>query len=404
MKKLSTGLTLLALSISLSINAESFTARNSGQGFTGITHDFTSSLSNPALLTKFDDDDDVYFSLNLGVLAADEFEVIDSGERIADSITALDEDIDNIINVPPEELLDYYTGLVTQVDNIVADLASIDNKPVLLREGFNVSIIIPNEMLSMGVFANQYGRFGGIADYVPTDEAVLDEAIISGNLDTNDLLSEAIGVGYSVAEVGVMLGYELIEHVNYELSIGGKIKYQRLDLFYNAVKIANFDEDDFDPTDDEFLTDDNGMNFDFGMYVAFGENRQWQAALVINNLVGQEVTLVEQDLTFSLDTSATIGLSYQIQSFTFSAELDLTDRASFKQLEAPKYASIGAEVDLWQHVQLRAGVRTDLNDRESDIFTLGLGISPWDVVAIDIAGFTGDHDNIGGALQFSVKI
>ena len=404
MRKLSSGFSLLALSISLSVSAESFTASNSGQGFTSITHDFTSALSNPALLTKFDDDDDVYFSLNLGVIAADEFEVIDSGERIADSITVLDQDIENIINVPPAEIIDYYAGLVAQVDNIVADLDSVDNKPVLIREGFNASIIIPNKLVSMGIFVNQYGRFGGIVDYVPTDEEVLEQAIISGDLDINELLSEAIGVGYSVAEVGVMLGYELINHVNYELSIGGKVKYQRLDLFYNAVRIATFDEDDFDPTDDEFLTDDNGINVDLGMYVAFGDNREWQAALVVNNLIGQEVILAAQDLTFALDTSASIGLSYQVQLFTFSAEMDLTDRASFKQLEAPKYAAVGVEVDLWQHAQVRAGIRTDLNDRESDMFTIGLGISPWDVVAIDIAGFTGDHDNVGAALQFSVKI
>jgi hypothetical protein len=101
---------------------------------------------------------------------------------------------------------------------------------------------------------------------------------------------------------------------------------------------------------------------------------------------------------------ATAGASYQAGLFTFSGEIDLTDRPSFQQLEAPKYASIGVEVDLWQHAQLRTGVRTDLNNTESDIYTVGLGFSPWDVIAFDIAGFTGKNDNVGAALQISVKI
>ena len=404
LKKLSIGLTGVALSISLSAHSESFTARNAGQGFTSITHDFTSALSNPALLNKFEEDDDVFFSLNLGGIFADEYDVVDAGDRIADNIDQIDQDIANIPNVPIGDLPLYYQGLTDQVDVIIDDLEVIDNKPVYLREGFNALIIIPNKVLSTGLFVNQYGRFAGIVDYAPQDEAVLNAAILSGNLDTNNLLSEAVGVGYSVLETGVMVGYEVIHHVDYDLNIGAKVKYQRLDLFYNTIKMADFDDDDFDLTDDDNLTDENGFNVDLGMYVAFGEERQWQAALVLNDIAKQEVTLEAQNLTFELEMLAKAGISYQTGLFTFSGEVDLTDRPSFKQLTAPKYASLGVEVDLWQHLQLRAGARKDLNDKESDMYTLGVGFSPWDVVAFDIAGFTGDNDNVGAALQISVKI
>ena len=104
MKKLTTTLSLISLALCSTAHSESFTAKHAGQGFTSITHDFTSALSNPALLNKFDDDDDFYLSLNLGLAAADEYEVLDIGEAIADQIEDLDEDIDNLINVPPEEL------------------------------------------------------------------------------------------------------------------------------------------------------------------------------------------------------------------------------------------------------------------------------------------------------------
>ena len=55
-------------------------------------------------------------------------------------------------------------------------------------------------------------------------------------------------------------------------------------------------------------------------------------------------------------------------------------------------------------MQFRLGARTDLNDEEADLYTVGIGISPWDIIALDIAAFTGDNDNVGAALQLSVKI
>ncbi len=404
MKKLTTTLSLISLALCSTAHSESFTAKHAGQGFTSITHDFTSALSNPALLNKFDDDDDFYLSLNLGLAAADEYEVLDIGEAIADQIEDLDEDIDNLINVPPEELPSYITGLNQQIDNIVTDLTTVDEKPVNLRTGLNALIIIPNKYLSMGFFVNQYGRLGMSVDYTDSDESVLENAITTGNLDINDLQSSATGLGYSVAEAGAMFGYEILKHKKYDVNLGAKIKYQRLDLFYNTVNVASFDDDDFDLTDDEFLTDSDGVNVDLGLHLAFGDQRQWHVAFVANNLTKQEVSLIDQDLTFQLDMSSSVGISYQNHWLTVSGEVDLTDRASFKQLQAPKYASVGAEFDWGEHVQFRLGARSDLNDTEGDLYTVGFGLSPWDVVSFDIAAFKGDNDNLGAAIQLGIKI
>ncbi len=404
MKKLTTTLSLISLALCSTAHSESFTAKHAGQGFTSITHDFTSALSNPALLNKFDDDDDFYLSLNLGLAAADEYEVLDIGEAIADQIEDLDEDIDNLINVPPEELPSYITGLNQQIDNIVTDLTTVDEKPVNLRTGLNALIIIPNKYLSMGFFINQYGRLGMSVDYTDSDESVLENAITTGNLDINDLQSSATGLGYSVAEAGAMFGYEILKHKKYDVNLGAKIKYQRLDLFYNTVNVASFDDDDFDLTDDEFLTDSDGVNVDLGLHLAFGDQRQWHVAFVANNLTKQEVSLIDQDLTFQLDMSSSVGISYQNHWLTVSGEVDLTDRASFKQLQAPKYASVGAELDWGEHVQFRLGARSDLNDTEGDLYTVGFGLSPWDVVSFDIAAFKGDNDNLGAAIQLGIKI
>jgi len=49
-------------------------------------------------------------------------------------------------------------------------------------------------------------------------------------------------------------------------------------------------------------------------------------------------------------------------------------------------------------------MRAYLNDNETDIYTLSIGISPWDIVSIDIAGFAGDNDTKGLALELGWKI
>jgi len=387
--------------------AESFTAKRAGQGFTGLTQDFTSSLSNPALLTKYDDDDDVFFSLNVGLMVSDQYDVIDTAEDISDNLDILADDINGLQFQNFQSLLEVqnaYDDINQQVDNIITDLEKIDGKVIKARNGINLQIIIPNQYLSFGLFGNQYGQIGVLVDYDERDEQLLNNAVINGSLDLDDIQSAASGIGYSIAEAGIMAGYSAVNNESYELSFGAKLKYQRVDLFYNRSSISDFDDDDFDLTDDEYITDDSGANIDLGLYIAWGKERQWHAALVTNNLVEQEVHHVEQDLTFTLKASSSFGLSYQNDWVSLAAEVDLTDREKFESLTASKYAGVGAEFRLYEHLQLRVGYRTDLNDFDEDIYTAGVGISPWDVLSIDIAAFTGDNETIGAALQFGLKI
>ncbi|TMM47758.1 conjugal transfer protein TraF [Colwellia ponticola] len=391
--------------------AESFTAKRVGQGFTGLTQDFTSSLSNPALLTKFDNDDDVFVSLNVGISAADQYDVIDTAEDISDNLDKLVTDLAQINT--QNQAQSTVNNLNQQVDNIIDDLKSIDQKNVKIRNGVNLQILIPNKQLSFGLFTSQYGRIGGSVDYSASDELILEQAVdncVSGTgtnpceLDLNSLSSVSLAVGYSVAEVGFIAAYPAIKEVNYDVSIGTKIKYQRIDLFYKRALISDFDDDDFDITSDENTTDKSAANADLGFYIGWGEDRQWHAALVTNNLMKQTVHHVEQDITFNLETSVTFGLSYQNKWLSLATEIDLTDREHFTALAPSKYAGVGAEFRFYQHMQFRLGYRTDIKDVDDDIFTAGIGISPWDVFAIDIAAFTGGNDTLGAALQLSVKI
>ena len=112
----------------------------------------------------------------------------------------------------------------------------------------------------------------------------------------------------------------------------------------------------------------------------------------------------EPNLTFTLKSSTSFGLSYQNSWVSLATDIDLTDREQFATIAPSKYASVGAEFRFYEHIQFRLGYRTDLNDVDDDIYTAGIGISPWEVFAVDIAAFTGDSDTIGAALQLSLRI
>ena len=398
---------LPVMAVALPTYSESFTAKGTGQGFTGLTQDFTSSLSNPALLTKFRNDNDVFFSLNIGLMASDKYNVIDTAENIRDNLDILADDINGMslqMIQSPEQVKNYNDDLNQQVDNIIADFERVDGKLVKIRNGVNLQIIIPNQLFSFGLFTNQYGRIGGIMDYNENDETILNDAILSGHLDLEDLESATTAIGYSIAEAGFMAGYSAFTHANYDLSIGAKLKYQRIDLYYNREQISEFDDDDFEITDDENITNKSGTNIDLGLYLNWGDKRQWHVALVTNNLLKQTVRHSEQNLIFTLKTSTSFGLSYQNNWVSVATDIDLTDREQLSSIAPSKYAGIGAEFRFYEHIQFRLGYRTDLNDIDGDIYTAGIGISPWQVFAIDIAAFTGDSDTIGAALQLNLKI
>ena len=173
-------LLLPIMAVALPSYSESFTAKRAGQGFTGLTLDFTSSLSNPALLTKFDNDDDIFLSLNVAIMASDKYNVIDTAETISDNLDTLAGDINAIPSQnfqSPEQIKNYYNELDQQVDNIISDFEKIDKKVVKVRNGLNLQILIPNKHLSFGLFTSQYGRIGGVMDYSKGDEKILNDAI-----------------------------------------------------------------------------------------------------------------------------------------------------------------------------------------------------------------------------------
>lgn len=83
--------------------------------------------------------------------------------------------------------------------------------------------------------------------------------------------------------------------------------------------------------------------------------------------------------------------------------LDLNKASGFDILENTRFARAGLELSAGRHAHLRLGYRTDLENNVSDLYAVGLGISPYDTASIDLAGMVGEGDTYGAALQLGIK-
>lgn len=224
----------------------------------------------------------------------------------------------------------------------------------------------------------------------------------------DDLNSNVQIVAVGISEVGLTLSREFTI-AGEKIAIGITPKLQMIKTFNYVASVDNEDdieESDVTDTEQDFST----INLDAGAAYQFGASNQWQVGLVAKNLISKEYkaesnansTTGEVTTTkISLDTQFRGGVSHTTDWTVVAFDLDLmeNDPVAF---EAPtQYASIGAELDLFDTVQLRAGYRTNLSVSDSAVASVGLGFSPFGA-HLDIAAMANPSDpkkEAGAALE-----
>ena len=82
---------------------------------------------------------------------------------------------------------------------------------------------------------------------------------------------------------------------------------------------------------------------------------------------------------------------------TLAADIDVVEIERFKGFnDESRFVNFGLEFDTLGWLQLRAGYQNDLEDTVEDLFSAGLGISPFNTVHIDLSGVYGEGDTYGG--------
>jgi len=230
---------------------------------------------------------------------------------------------------------------------------------------------------------------------------VISNGELSNAASNPDLSSNVQIVAVSVIDAGISLSREF-DIVGEKIAIGITPKIQKVSTYHYADEIDGFDEVEADDIEDT-REDYSQINLDIGASYRFGSEGNWVAGVVAKNLLGGEFDYAETQVqpkdsdgnpngvpytleggSVSLDPQFRAGLAYNSDWFNLAADLDLMENDPVAFENPTQFASIGAELDIFSTLQLRVGYRTNLSVGNSDMASVGLGISPFGV-HLDIA-------------------
>lgn len=228
-------------------------------------------------------------------------------------------------------------------------------------------------------------------EYKKDGRTILSSDSATGEITLNDDITSNVQiVGVGITEIGLTLSREF-QIAGENISIGITPKLQTIKTF-NYV--ATVDEEDIE-AEDIRDTEQNfsDFNIDIGAAYQFGADKQWQAGIVAKNLLSKEykaesnanvITGETTTTKISLDTQFRAGISHTTDWTVVALDIDLMENDPIAFEDPTQYASLGAELDIFDTVQLRAGYRTNLSTSDSSVASVGLGFSPFGV-HLDIA-------------------
>ena len=375
--------------------AEVYSTRNFGMGGAGVASSQYSDApgSNGALLTRFGETDDVALNIpQLAVQASDKENVLDTLDDIPDLYDDLKSNIDSG-NTP---------GALNNAENIIQKLEEISGDVVGDVAAALIGFAKPSKSLAIAFDVRSSLQAGVVDDYVSTDRAVLLRAIATGDIGVLDKTeSSALGLGALVTEAVLTVAREFAIDDDNAVSLSISPKYQRVDTLIYAATVQDYDDNDLD----ENRNDDGNFNVDVGVSYALDED--WMFGLSGRNLISEDYDTKNLALgsesfqgTYQIKPAAVLGVAYGVESFTATLEGDLLKNRTFKGFDKTQFLRAGAEYSALGWIQLRVGYRYDIEDNYENIFTAGLGVSPWDVFHFDLSGSYGENDTYGLALGF----
>lgn len=250
------------------------------------------------------------------------------------------------------------------------------NALLTVTAGLGFAIAFPKKTVSSNLFAHGYTEI-----VVTTD--------IADNVDVRERYENSVinMLAFGYAEIGLSLAKEftILEE---KISLGIAPKYQKMTTYAQHVSVVDFDIEDYDESENT----ENALNFDLG---AIWYKNNFRVGLAVKDLLKQKIEAKDNNLsdTYKLNTQITLGFAYASDYFTAALDADLTKQARFQNIDDDtQFVRVGMEGNAWGWAQLRAGYEIDLEDTIDNAITAGIGISPFDVVSVDIAGsYIGDN-------------
>lgn len=342
----------------------------------------TAPFYNPALTAMYRQNDTV------GVLLP----AVEIGVRDTDETLEVAEDL--------QDLMDKYSDNVSaaqrsDLDTLNSYLDDLDNnKPLTVAAGAGVAVAVPNGAVAVNVFAGGHVEVIGTTDINDTDPYDSNDAIYASNTQNRIDNSYINLYAFGVTEVGVALAKQWVL-ANQSFSFGIAPKFQQLTTYSQSELVNTFDVDDYDQSE----TSDNAFNLDLG---AVWYRDAWRVGLAVKDLFSQEIKTMFGNKAYQLKPQATLAAAYATELFTAAIDVDLIKQTRFTNTDDDtQFIRFGVEGNAWGWAQLRAGYEIDTQDTMDNAITAGIGLSPWDVVSLDIAGSYASENELGASANLA---
>lgn len=381
-------------------------ARSFGMGDTGVASAMPGSASfhNPALLAMPQNDSHNGFAMVLPSVSAryaDKQKTVNRIDDIQNSIDAFNADYNSNNSSAAEK----------DAQTLANQLKAIDQNTTRADAGAGLGFAVPGSSLGFSFFADATLRASARVYTAPSDVNYL-EQVAGGNAGSvinkggitggYEFQSSGTVVGAAIAETGVSLAHAFDLSGN-PLSLGISPKFVQIRTFDYHQSVADFSQSDFHAS--QYETTDNKVNADIGAAYRFGNAHDWTAGLAVKNVAPMKVHTVT-GREFKVDPKVTLGLANSESWHTLTLEAELTPTKAFGYDDKTQWVSVGAEANVYETLELRAGVRHNIasNARGHDIaednaFTAGLGFSPFGV-NIEASGTFSSTDK-GAALELA---
>lgn len=357
---------------------------------------------NPALTRFRDETQGLTVVLPfLSATARDESELIDAVDELQATLDDLQARIDA---ADPTAL-----GLRSLA---VGQLASLDQRALDATADAGVLVLLPTRDYSASLWGRVRADARALPFIDPADLAAIgDPAGTSADLD--NLSSDAVLVAARVTEFGATFALEGAlggsmgrEEGPRRVSFGISPKVQWVETYNYAQSVTDFDADDAIDDYDRapFTEDGSDFNVDLGLAVELEPGTTLGLSIRDVFRADYETALVDgRRFTFQIEPRATIGVAVERSGFTFTTDLDLVPTRRFKEIGDSQFFRMGFEYDLFGQAQVRAGFAHDIENEQSDLVSVGIGLSPAETVRLDLVGQLGDHAR-GAGLQLSLSL
>jgi hypothetical protein len=363
-------------------------ARGNAMGNTGVaTADFVvAPFYNPALTAVYRDRNN-----NVGILfPAFNINARDSDESLStiDDIQSLVDNFNDAVNSSDYASIDAST--VSELNDQLDDLSN--NKALGVTAGLGVAVGLPIQSLSVNLFSRAYLEL--IADVTMGDYSTgsSDAETLQNRLDSATV--DLIAFGYS--EVGI--SFAKMHSIGGQVfSFGVSPKVQTLKTYKQTVTVEEFEVDDYDQSEES----KNAFNLDLG---AVWLKDNYRAGIVIKDLFKQEIQTYDKLDSYTLEPQVTISGGFVSEYFSAAVDADLTEQERFStDDDNTQFLRFGIEGNAWGWAQLRGGYEVDMAGTLDNSVTAGIGLSPFNVVSLDVAGSYAGDNQFGAAanLEFT---